>query len=81
MESFVDHSFTETQAYRVDGYNGHSKMTQKLGGRPGLLALASLLVAMEANDFVLTTQSNWTRPWTSCIVPLSTQDVEIARLW
>jgi hypothetical protein len=58
---YVDYSLTETLAHRVDGYNGHSVMTRKLNGRPGLLALASLLVAMEANDFVLTTQSNWSR--------------------
>lgn len=30
-------------------------------GRAGLLTLASLLVAMEANDYVLTTTSNWSR--------------------
>jgi hypothetical protein len=58
---FIDHSLTEIKPYRVDGYNGHSATSQMMGGRPGLLALASLLVAMEANDFVLTTQSNWSR--------------------
>lgn len=58
---FVDHFLTETQSNRIDEYNGHSKMARQMNGRPGLFALASLLVAMEANDFVLTTRSNWSR--------------------
>ncbi|KAG7357548.1 hypothetical protein IV203_002236 [Nitzschia inconspicua] len=58
---FVDRFLVETQDHRVDEYNGHSKMARQLNGKPGLLALASLLVAMEGNDFVLTTGSNWSR--------------------
>jgi hypothetical protein len=33
--------------------------TERTKGKSGLIALAPLLVAMEANDFVLTTKSNW----------------------
>jgi hypothetical protein len=58
---FVDRFLMETKDHRVDEYNGHSKMARNMNGRPGLLALASLLVAMEANDFVLTTASNFSR--------------------
>ena len=42
-------------------YNAHVKAAEKLQGKTGLIALGSLLVAMEANDFVLTTKSNWSR--------------------
>lgn len=41
--------------------NPHVVAAEKLQGRTGLIALGSLLVAMEANDFVLTTASNWSR--------------------
>jgi hypothetical protein len=36
-------------------------LAKKLKGRPGLVALASVLVAMQADDYVLTTKSNWSR--------------------
>jgi hypothetical protein len=36
-------------------------ITKELEGKPGLWAMGSLLVAMEANHFVLTTKSNWAR--------------------
>ena len=42
-------------------YNEAAHQARAGRGRPGLLALGSLLVAMEANDFVLTTSSNWSR--------------------
>jgi hypothetical protein len=58
---YVDQFLTETQSHRVNEYNGASKMSKRLGGSAGLVALGSLLVAMEANDFVLTTESNWSR--------------------
>lgn len=58
---FVDQFLTETESHRFNEYNGASKMSRKLGGRAGLLALGSLLVAVEAKDFILTTESNWSR--------------------
>lgn len=59
---YVDAYLEEFLPHR-DGnaYNGNPRMSTKLGGSPGLVGLASLLVAMEANDFVLTTASNWSR--------------------
>jgi hypothetical protein len=42
-------------------YNQGPKTARATNGRAGLVALGSLLVAMEANDFVLTTASNWSR--------------------
>jgi hypothetical protein len=60
---YVDRYFEEMLPYRTLGdektwqtNNANAKRTE---GRSGLIALASLLVAMEANDFVLTTKSNW----------------------
>ncbi|GKY93422.1 hypothetical protein MPSEU_000309700 [Mayamaea pseudoterrestris] len=58
---YVDQYYKEMLPFRDAGYNGNPRMAQALSGQPGLKALASLLVAMEANDFVLTTQSNWSR--------------------
>lgn len=58
---YVDQAFTELLPYRVAEYNGSPKMSKALYGRAGLVTLGSLLVAMEANDFVLTTASNWSR--------------------
>eukprot|EP00977_Amphora_coffeiformis_P021633 scaffold9620_cov197-Amphora_coffeaeformis.AAC.8 len=54
MEQFLPHR-------KGNAYNGNPTMSTSLKGSPGLVALASLLVAMEANDFVLTTASNWSR--------------------
>jgi len=58
---FVDQFLIETTHHRIDEYNGGPKMAKASNGRAGFLALGSLLVAMEANDFVLTTASNWSR--------------------
>lgn len=59
---YLDAYFDDFLSHRRnDTYNGSPLMAQDLKGRPGLVALASLLVAMEANDFVLTTASNWSR--------------------
>jgi hypothetical protein len=41
--------------------NGAPKMSKGLNGTAGRITLGSLLVAMEANDFVSTTASNWSR--------------------
>lgn len=58
---YVDAYFEQFLPHRQKGYNGNPHMSKQLGGSPGLVALASILVAMEANDFVLTTASNWSR--------------------
>ena len=58
---FLDQAYVEMLPYRVVEYNGSPKMSKAVGGRAGLVVLGSLLVAMEANDFVLTTSSNWSR--------------------
>lgn len=58
---YVDQYYTEMLPFRVDEYNGNPKMSKNLSGKTGLTALGSLLVAMEANHFVLTTASNWSR--------------------
>lgn len=58
---FMDQYFHDFVAHRDPGYNGNPHMSAALEGEPGLKALGSLLVAMEANDFVLTTASNWSR--------------------
>jgi hypothetical protein len=59
---YVDAYFQEMFPHRIgDSYNSIPQMAQTLRGRPGIVALGSLLVAMEANDFVLTTASNWSR--------------------
>ena len=51
----------EFSHYRQTGFGGNAKMTKAQRGTPALAGLASLLIAMEANDFVLTTASNWSR--------------------
>ena len=58
---YVDQAFVELLPHRVEEYNGSPKMSKAVHGRAGLITLGSLLVAMEANDFVLTTASNWSR--------------------
>ena len=58
---FVDAYFQDFHTYRDPGYNGNPLMAENLEGRPGLVALASALVALQANSFVLTTRSNWSR--------------------
>jgi hypothetical protein len=60
---YVDAYFQEMLQHRKKGdmYNASPQMANDLKGRPGLVALGSLLVAMEANDFVVTTASNWSR--------------------
>jgi hypothetical protein len=58
---YLDQYYTDMLPYRVSEYNGSSKISSQLNGRTGLVALGSLLVAMEANDFILTTASSWSR--------------------
>jgi hypothetical protein len=58
---YVEQAYSELLPHRVVEYNGSPKMSKAVHGRAGLITLGSLLVAMEANDFVLTTASNWSR--------------------
>jgi hypothetical protein len=58
---YIDHFYEELSPHRLDEYNGVPKAATLLEGRMGTIALGSLLVAMEANEFVLTTESNWSR--------------------
>ena len=58
---YVDPYVREFSKYRQRGYNGNVRMIKAQRGTPALSGLASLLIAMEANDFVLTMASNWSR--------------------
>jgi hypothetical protein len=58
---YVDRTVPELDNYRPVKGNRASWTTKNTKGRAGLVALGSLLVALEANDFVLTTKSNWSR--------------------
>lgn len=58
---YIDQFLVDTMEHRIDDYNGNPRMAKEMNGRAGLLSLGSLLVAMEANDFVLTTKSNWSQ--------------------
>jgi len=60
---YIDQYFHDMKPYRPEkafGQNNNMN-ADKTKGRAGLVALGSLLVAVEANDFVLTTASNWSR--------------------
>lgn len=58
---YKDRTVVELNAFRPVKGNRASWTTRNTQGRAGLVALGSLLVAMEANYFVLTTASNWSR--------------------
>jgi hypothetical protein len=58
---FVDPYVREMKRYYRGGINNNPKMTKKLQGKPAISALASLLISLEANTFVLVTKSNWSR--------------------
>ena len=59
---FVDRS-SELWSHRPSKryFNHASYTTLNTQGRGGLVSMGSLLVAMEAKDFVLTTASGWSR--------------------
>lgn len=60
----VDPFYAKYLPYRKDReikYNLVSHISMETKGAAGRWALASMLVAMEANYFVLTTKSNWSR--------------------
>ena len=56
---YADITLHEINAFRPLKGNRASWAARNTKGRAGLVALASMLVAMEANMFVLTTKSNW----------------------
>jgi hypothetical protein len=60
---YVDHYFEAMLPYRSSRDEGafqtNNANAERTKGKSGLIALGSLLVAMEANGFVLTTKSNW----------------------
>ncbi|KAI2499701.1 hypothetical protein MHU86_14782 [Fragilaria crotonensis] len=61
---YIDQFYTEFYPFRVNRtvrMDLPTHITVELNGKPGLWAVGSLLVAMEANYFVLTTTSNWSR--------------------
>ena len=59
----LDVTIKELTPYRPTKGNRASWTTRHTRGRAGLVALGSLLVALEARDLVVTTQSNWSRLW------------------
>lgn len=56
---YPDITLQEINAFRPKKGNRASWATRNTKGRAGLVALGSLLIALEANIFVLTTKSNW----------------------
>lgn len=59
---YLDQYFHDMLPYRNkrhDVYNQAPETATETKGRAGLVALSSLLVAMEANDFVLTTMESY----------------------
>lgn len=60
---YVDQYYFDMLEFRkkYDVYNQGPQTSIQTKGRAGLVALGSLLLAMEADDFVLTTGSNWSR--------------------
>lgn len=61
---YIDQFYHEMLPFRPKDesmYNVVPKVSRSLNGKPGLWALGSLLVAMEANAFVLVLSSNWSR--------------------
>ncbi len=61
---YVDQYYIENLVNRQtigNIYNVNTFTALQSDGKTGLLALGSILVAMEANDYVLTTGSNWSR--------------------
>lgn len=58
---YTDRTVSELNVYRPPKGNRASWTTRNTKGRAGLVALGSLLVALEADYFVFTTGSNWSR--------------------
>mmetsp|Transcript_22490 Transcript_22490/g.37206 ORF Transcript_22490/g.37206 Transcript_22490/m.37206 type:complete len:424 (-) Transcript_22490:413-1684(-) len=58
---YYDRTVEELNSFRPPKGNRASHTSKNTKGRAGLVGLGSLLVAMEAKYFVLTTKSNWSR--------------------
>ena len=58
---YGDYMVEEAAEFRPDSGNNALVAAVASHGMEGTQALASLVIAMEANDFVLTTGSNWSR--------------------
>ena len=58
---YVDRTIEELNEFRPHKGNRASHTSKNTRGRAGLVAMGSLLVAMEARYYVLTTKSNWSR--------------------
>ena len=58
---YYDRTVEELSDFRPAKGNRASHMSKNTKGRAGLVGMGSLLVAMEAKWFVLTTASNWSR--------------------
>ena len=58
---YLDRSLVELTAVRPTKGNRASWTAKNTNGRAGLMNMASWLIALEANRFVLTTASNWSR--------------------
>ncbi|GAX24506.1 hypothetical protein FisN_18Lh058 [Fistulifera solaris] len=58
---YIDRTLVELTDARPNKGNRASWMTKNTQGRAGLMNVASWLIALEANRFVLTTASNWSR--------------------
>ena len=59
----VDRTLVELGSFRPKKGNRASWTARNTQGRAGLVALGSLIVALEADAMVVTTQSNWSRLW------------------
>ena len=60
---YIDQYYVEMLSYRLTygASNVHRYAATDLSGQNGWIALGSLLFAIEANDFVLTLASTWSR--------------------
>ncbi|GAX26545.1 hypothetical protein FisN_23Lh073 [Fistulifera solaris] len=61
IDAYFQEYYKQQLSSNRNQYNQNPSLSLKHDGKPGFMALASLLVALEANAFVLTTASNWSR--------------------
>jgi hypothetical protein len=58
---YIDRTVIELQSYRPNRGNRASWTSRNTNGRAGLMALASILICLESNYYILTTGSNYSR--------------------
>jgi hypothetical protein len=58
---YVDRTIAKLNDYRPPKGNQASHTAKNMKGRASLVAMGSLLVAMESRYYVLTTRSNWSQ--------------------